>query len=338
MFGDIEAQPSHNKSARSRRANKTYKGGSGKLGGGSCLLKRNDEYAQAFANGFTIIIDSVDDKENYSRGCFSPASSDSGEDDSFDCDDLLEETDDCSEQKLPVVKSVTFMDETDKIEKVEDNSKNGNISSSKKPTSASEKRAPTALKKNAKKTVTKASATKGKLGIQSRNKLGLKLKIETEKSHDFTPYMKSSSNKGKSLTNKARQQHSLSQQKIDSKKKSDIAKCKDKNILDTKVEIEKDDDKNGSNGDRPSSTGSTRSIIVAEADEKHSIDNVEVFTKSQNQVTCFADVHREKSLSASTQEEMSTLFSPDLAPAARQRKISVISIGSVLRDSRETLV
>ncbi|XP_045193271.2 uncharacterized protein LOC123549328 isoform X2 [Mercenaria mercenaria] len=342
MFGDIEAHPSRVKSGRSRRAKKTYRATSGKMGGSSCLLKRNDEYAKAFANGFTIIIDSVDDKENYSRDCFSPESSDSGEDDTFDCDDLLEDSDD-NDQKEQIVKTVTFEDRPTKENVDTDTTK---IVKNKPSSAPLPKTTSVYTKKSTKPVAKPVSAGVSKPCIQSKNKLGLKLKIENEKTPDFTPYLKSSTGRGKSQTNKARQQYNMSKQKNNSKNTSNGTKP-----VSGLADRTRTDKKNGSTVtkvtkdtsplevERTNSGGSTRSIAVAEADDSHSVNNVETCSQSPNQVTCFADVHREKTMSAnSTQEEMVTLFSPDMVASGRQRKISVISIGSVLKDSRETLV
>jgi hypothetical protein len=339
MFGDIEAQPARAKSGRHKRTKKSYRATSGKIGGGSSLLKRNDEYTKAFANGFTIIIDSVDDKENYSRDCFSPESSDSGEEDSFDCNDLLEDDDDEIDKKDQIVKTVTFEDTKEKDSK--ENIKSTNI----KPSSAPAPRTPSVYTMKSVKPLAKPlSAGKSKASIQSKNKLGLKLKIENEKTTDFTPYLKSSSGKGKSQTNRARQQYNISKQKNLNKTASNGTKpgsgLADKSKVD-KQNGDKAASVDGKPADivRTNSGGSVRSICVAEADDHKSINNVAEQSQSPNQVTCFADVHREKTISSnSNQEEMATLFSPDMVPAGRQRKISVISIGSVLKDSRETLV
>ncbi|XP_060568452.1 uncharacterized protein LOC132727059 [Ruditapes philippinarum] len=278
MFGDIESQPARAKSGRHKRTKKSYRATSGKIGGGSSLLKRNDEYTKAFANGFTIIIDSVDDKENYSRDCFSPESSDSGEEDSFDCNDLLEDDDDELDKKEQIVKTVTFEDTKEKDSK--ENIKSSNI----KPSSAPAPRTPSVYTMKAVKPLAKPlSAGKSKASIQ---RLADKSKVD-----------KQNGDKAASVDGKP----------------ADIV--------------------------RTNSGGSVRSICVAEADDHKSINNVAEQSQSPNQVTCFADVHREKTISSnSNQEEMTTLFSPDMVPAGRQRKISVISIGSVLKDSRETLV
>ena len=341
MFGDIEAQPSRARAGRSKRAKKPYRCTSGKIGGGSSLLKRNDEYAKAFANGFTIIIDSVDDKENYSRDCFSPESSDSGEDDSFDCKDLLEDSDDDDgRKKEQIVKTVTFED----IKETDNKNETKTSTTTTKPSSAPLTRTSTVYTKKSVKPLAKpTSAGKSKPSIQSKNKLGLKLKIENEKTTDFTPYLKSSSGKGKSQTNKARQQYNLSKQRNLNKTASNgtkpVSGLVDKSRADKQNGNKAREDVKPAEGGRPDTGESVRSICVAEADDTKTIINVAEQSQSPNQVTCFADVHREKTMSSnSTQEEMVTLFSPDMVPAGRQRKISVISIGSVLKDSRETLV
>lgn len=327
MFGDIECQPRLTRSARSRSASKAYRLGSGTRGGGSCIVRRDDEYTKAFANGFTIIIDSVDDKEHLSNASLS--SSESCEDDSSDRDEFAERHHSV-EKKDIVTKTVTFQEETETSKKY---TKSGNNKTASAPQQKS-----TSVYTNATNTTLvkpPVPVVNGKTSIQSKNKLGLKLKIENEKTTDFSPYIKSSANKKKTQTNKTRQQHNMSKPKTNNDNHSNSAIP----LSESAIMEESNDHNPGKDIERTQSVGSLRSIRVSEADDIHSVDNVNDSTVSQNQVTCFADVHRETTLSPrTTNEEMATLCSPDMPASARQRKISVISIGSVLKDGRETLV
>lgn len=327
MFGDIESQPRRTRSARNRSANNSYRLGSGVRGGGSCIVRRNDEYTKSFANGFTIIIDSVDDREQFSSATFSQdSSSDSGEDDNFDHD---ADRNHSVEKKETITKTVTFQKESETSEK---DTKSGNN----KTASAPQQKSTSVYTNSTNTTLVKPlPVVKGKPNIQSKNKLGLKLKIENEKTTDFSPYIKSSANKKKAQTNKTRQQHNMSKPKTNNENHSNSAIPLSESAI-----IEEGNDQHlGKDIEGTKSTGSIRSISVSGADDTHSVDNVKDYTVSQYQVTCFADVHRETTLSPkSTNEEMATLCSPDVPPSARQRKISVISIGSVLKDGRETLV
>ncbi|KAL4225154.1 cyclic nucleotide gated channel beta 1 [Mactra antiquata] len=334
MFGDIESQTVKSKSAN--RNVKSFKHNSCK-GGGAALL-RNDDYAKSFANGFTIIIDSADDKRDDKISNSTTTSNSAESLPNYDMGEFNVVIEKNSEaDNITVEQSERSQSDT------QFNKDHSTIELKKIPEESSEisleKNQPQSAKtktniKNGKKRI--QSAGKNKIGIQSKNKLGLKLKIEDEKLN-HSPYTKSTSGKSKALTNKARQQHGLSRQRlnkvdaINDIPKNKAEKDRKHSTVDTINELEKIEP-------RTDSVCSTRSISVAEASKDQIVDNV-TQTSDQNKITCYADVHREKTLSPrSNNEEMSTLFSPEMSSPARQRKISVISIGSVLKEGRETLV
>lgn len=339
MFGDIESQLIRPKSNNCTRGVKSFRYNNSK-GGGGLALARNDEYAKSFANGFTIIIDPADEEKNNDTST-SPTLSDSCGSDPDEKLDAAKETDEtCETDNETASKSVPFQSEckTQNKETVT-KKKMTNDEAVESKSDKNQKHIATSVANVGNGKRKPLSAGKNKVGIQHKNKLGLRLNIENEKSIKVSPYLKSSAGKSKSVTNRARQQYSLSRQKnnkVDAV--SDVPKakpeCSKGNRKISRVENSPEEEPER----KISSVCSTRSISVAEADDDQIVDNV-TDTAEQNRITCYADVHREKTLSPrSTNEELSTLCSADMSSPARQRKISVISIGSVLKEGRETLV
>lgn len=361
MFGDIESH-------RNSKVSSTTGSQKGTVSDipterKSCLSRniREDEYAQSLANGFTIIIDSVDDGNGFDVNSFSSDDDDDDVSKGGKNDGIVES------------KSVTFQDdqlendfnnddedefcdakETKEIENAEKNNENtsevaeakNKIYEENELTEESILKEVESMNENIKhenhdanKTVHKKKSpprpvppatSKGKL--DSKNKLGLKLKIENESMPNFSPYMKTNTSKSKATTNKARQFHTMSSKQ----KKSNGA-------IPMSVKA------NGKASGKKRSTESTEGLVTMETGKRNesltSADGLEVecnttdsspMTNEQNQITCVADVHREKTLSPKT--ENGDVTSRSDQASSRQRKISVISLGTVLKDSRETLV
>ncbi|KAL4224611.1 cyclic nucleotide gated channel beta 1 [Mactra antiquata] len=339
MFGDIESQTVRPKS--NNRSFKSFRHISCK-GGGSSLLRNNDEYAKSFANGFTIIIDTADEqRHNYTS--HSPATSNSVE--SLPDDNISEinivngnndDENETTQEDLVHAQSSTQPQlqnnhGTNELQKINECSSENKRKEMNQSQGLKTDISITNGKKNA------MPVCKNKVGIQNRNKLGLKLKLEDEKALSNSPYAKSISGKSKVVTNRARQQHGLTRQNFN-KVETVKEMPKDEPELSKNRPLMKNGNERGKTKQKPSTSCQTRSISVAAAKMNQIVDNV-IKPSDQNKITCYADVHNEKNVSPrGNNEEMSTLYSPEMASPAGQRKISVISIGSVLKDGRETLV
>lgn len=354
MFGDIENSNSKESSAMSN--NKASTTVENPVERKSCLSQniREDEYAQSLANGFTIIIDSVDDTNDFG---LPPFSSDEEDETTFN---IVGGNSKSNSQESISDKSVTFkekaenvnsdtskicdkqdeelikeIDETidaladkEELEKkdVEKEDVEKTVDDSKGVPEDTISDNNTAHKKKLTQRLTPPGSSKSK--SESKNKLGLKLKIENEVATNFAPYMKSVTSKTKPQTNKARQLHSL----VSKQKKSNGS-------------IPLNVKSNGRQGSRKASTekkggqaivrNTTRTESVTSTDGLDSQESSPMGNEN-HQITCVADVHREKTLSPKTENSDMTSKSNPASP--RQRKISVISIGSVLKDGRETLV
>jgi hypothetical protein len=184
------------------------------------------------------------------------------------------------------------------------------------------------------------SASNIKHIMQKKKKHSLNQQI-TENEDMFAPYRKSAVSKTKPTTNKARQQHSVLQKNSCEQKKFST-KFKSLSKTNTISDSDKNDIENLSYDSirNPEDTTDIQTISVEEADDSDSVDNSHNEATGHTIVTCFADVHRETTLSSKTAGEEMISISPNdtLSAPARQRKISVISIGSVLKDGKETLV
>lgn len=351
MFGDIE---SHSNSKMSS-ANASQRGtGSDNPAPErkSCLSRsiKDDEYAQSLANGFTIIIDSVDDTNNFEMN-----SSDEEDPPSDNGRNI---------NRGPVAdKSVSFVDEQTKCENksakaepekevndqeidddeideiinkfvaeeqsraLEKESVSEDTKGKDEQEEQNEEPKPTHKKKLTQRP-TPPGTSKSK--IESKNKLGLELKIENEMVSNFAPYMKSATSKSKSYTNKARQLYNISNKQKKSNGAVPSVKTNGRNSVEKsaaqKIELDK---MNNAKSNRTESLTSQDTLDVC----LNTADSITISNETHHKITCVADVHREKTLSPKT--ENGDIKSDS---TARQRKISVISIGSVLKDGRETLV
>ncbi|XP_052815609.1 cyclic nucleotide-gated cation channel beta-3-like isoform X2 [Mya arenaria] len=328
MFGDIESC-THNKqtqgSARSQRQTNREPGSGRK----SCLSKslREDEYAHSLANGFTIIIDSVDD-------------------DDIDADfDIIDDKDDTPVEnsasietvdEVKVAKSVTFQDQNETGNKeavtVETNQQHEHVKvevtseqqSNHKPNM--HKSGASVYISNSKKIAIKPPP--GGKAKPVKNKLGLKLKLDSDKVGPISPYsQKSQSTKGKSHTNRAREHRNCPDKELlpngnVTEERPNITQtpsteiCANKGPEEIPMAFSKDKQDKGI-------------VNVASAPEENRVNNsrAEMQPESSGQ----------ESVPSPTQEvEDPGCLSPE--SVTRQRKISVISIGSVLKDGRETLV
>ena len=327
MFGDIESY-SHNRHSRSsEECSVKPQPKEPPTGRRSCLSRclREDEYAHSLANGFTIIIDSVDDDNIDSLDVgFLKTDDEDMEDEEMIAEELAKlET----INEVKIAKSVTFKDnntetqenKSEQLEQQDDKDGTdvdiGNVQKTKRP-----KAVASVSKTNGRKAPVKPSMA-GK-ARPTKNKLGLRLKIDTDKVAPLSPYYKSTQSvKGKvqSQTNKAREQQNetsrnrLPNGNVNESKRvyTDISSsAKDKNVAD-RINIFK----------------------VAGASAENIVNNSDV---DDNKITCEADIHRENTLSPNG--DMEDGVNPCVDSSARSRKISVISIGSVLKDGRETLV
>ena len=400
MFGDIESH----RTSKVSSTNGSQKGANSDVPveRKSCLSRniKDDEYAQSLANGFTIIIDSVDDANSFD---FSSLSSDEEgveehyadavesksvtfkddypndmidegpEDDGCDNDDGKDKDGDNDENKeLKNQRDDKNGDGDGDAENRVNSRTESNKDHETKTDSKAEDRAERGCSRNdsgersesrllndnqeicetvraqsaegtkavhKKKTQPKPSPPgTSKPKPDAKNKLGLKLKIENEMMTTFSPYIKSSTSKSKSNTNKARQMYSMG-----SKGKKSNGSIPSSLKANGKTPNGKDAKK--LSPDSAENSGATETVIGARRERLTSTDGLEVvcnttvnspMASDNHQITCVADVHREKTLSPKTENGDVTSRSAPTSP--RHRKISVISIGSVLKDGRETLV
>ena len=345
MFGDIETKSSPVKESRESSRQHSSKTSHVKT---DIQLVNGDEYARSFAVGFDIVVSSpenvspfiiekekVDDNACAEANVNKSEHNEQGEEKMFLLIDEIHDSNcekrcsknseiDTKEVNLPidVVSVVNSTTADDTIKQV-------SVDQSKK--------------------TPKTPKTKKRTVVQPKNKVGQRSETKKDKSRDKSPFQKSPIANMRHNTNRVNPQNSPNKPNVVVQKENcDETSVKAKFEFLPTENTNKDSKKDKLNDEiemeTKVDTEFSNAITVAEAKISDIADNTSELTPlvpEQNQITCFAEVHREKTLSPSpSRDENGTRNSIQSSDSSnqRQRKISVISIGSVLQHGKETLV
>ncbi|XP_052231236.1 uncharacterized protein LOC127844792 isoform X3 [Dreissena polymorpha] len=324
MFGDIQSttEARSNASSVSQQSDRKEPAATARKG---CLSRnlRDDEYAQSLANGFTIIIDSVDDIGTDVDCCFTGGK--------HSAKPEVEP----EKMEVKIAKNVSFREDDFKANGIDtaESDKSNKMSESNKVEKTLAPSSASMYKHNSKRLPIKpASAGKAK---QSKTKLDSNIKVHPEKIVQNSPYGKSSQIK-KGKTPKAKLQNSKAET-IKKKLPNGDPISSDSTEYTQRLNWEERETRTNKTDDEASSFELIHVESVSAMPMASAVRDSVQHHSDDHHITCVADIHREKTLSPRDDLDDRSSLTPERV-AQRQRKISVISIGSVLKDGRDTLV